>query len=721
MTYRLLDLSRRGLLALPFVVALVSVTSALAQDAYHAALTQRLATQYGLPAGTWVFTDTEAGNIARASSYGVGYSVRPIANQDFSQEIALEVAGPGTDPWDAGYVLGNATPVRRGDKVLFTFAIRSDDGPGEVSIFVERAGDYAKEYYATVRVDINWQVYYVAFEASVDDFTVDRLRFGLHLAHRAQDVRLGGVTAINYGSAVSLSQLPSDLRIDGYDGRASDAPWRAPAARRIDSLRKADLQLLARRPDGSAAPGVALAVRQLRHEFAFGTAINACRLDGNRCYSPTFQARLTDLDGRGHGFNWVVFENDLKWPSWEEEWLASNEEVVAAVAWLHERDIEIRGHNLLWPGVGNYPDDLRGREADTAYVLRRIREHIDRLATTPGLAGEIAEWDVINETVTNVTLEEAFRGQGRFTTGRELYAEVFELARAANPEAALYLNDYVTLSLDNGPDAAAYKALERNVSELLAAGAPVDGLGFQGHIGTNLNGIPSVLATFDDFYGTFGLDAKVTEFDIAPGVRDSVAAEYLGDFLTATFSHPSMTGFFFWNWWDTDTWQNPSANLFDAEWRRTPAGATFVDKVFREWWTGADLATDATGASAIRAFKGTYLVSYTCGGESRTDTLTLAEAMTHEIVCADFASPTSGPVARQGLRLSPNPTTGTFQVEHDLPGSPTLELRSVGGELLWRGRAADGARVVPPVLPKGVYQVSMTDDGRRASVQLVVH
>ncbi len=699
---------------------LLLTTVAFAQDAYHRALTTRLMNSYGLPAGTLLFTDSDSLNIARGSSYGVGKTIRAITNQDFTKEIGLTVARAGANPWDAGYVISNAKPVKKGDKVLFTFAIRSNGGPGKVSIFVERSSDFQKEFYATVPIDINWQIFYISFESVYGDHAIDKLRFGLHLAHQTQDVRIGGMTAINYGANVPLSQLPSDINAGNYDGSAANAAWRAPAERRIDSLRKADLRIITKRSDGAPVGDVNVQVRQIRHEFAFGTAIKACRLDGNRCFNPIFQSRLLNLDNKGHGFNWVVFENDLKWPAWEEEWLASNEEVINAVGWLRDRNIDIRGHNLLWPGFDNYPSDLRGRERDTAFVISRIRNHINLLATTPGLAGELADWDVINETVTNVSLENGFRGQPGYLTGRELYAKVFKLARAANPGVELYLNDYVTESLGNGPDAAAYKALKRNVTELITAGAPVDGIGFQGHIGASPYGIPAMLALLDDFYDSYGLDAKITEFDLPGAVPDTLAARYLTDFLTASFSHPSMTGFFFWNFWDTDTWQNSGANLYDANWNRTKPGDAFVQKVFTDWWTERDLRSAADGTSDVRGFKGLYTVTYTCGGQLRTDTLNLIEAKDFEIVCDNFIVGIQDVRDLPGFRLSPNPNKGSFRVEHDFGPGAQVEVFDVSGRKLHTGALESASSNLSLVLPKGVYSVQVSNAQERKSELLVV-
>ena len=699
----------------------LSTTMALAQaDAYHAGLLSDLMEEYDVPAGEWLFYDSENENLQHAYRYTAEVSTAPISNQNFTRVTSVRTTRSYPNYWDAGYGMSNVATVRQGDVVLVVFSVRSAGSAGRVGVTVERSSDYVKEFFAQIDVDINWQTYYVAFETTHGDHAPGGLNLVFQTGHQAQDIRLGGVTGINFGDAVALGDLPNSLAPEDYDGGAADAPWRAPAEARIDELRKADLTIEAVTSAGVPVPDAAFRVDQERHEFAFGTAVKACRFPGNNCANATFTDRLTNLDGRGHGFNWVVFENDLKWPAWEQSWFEEPDGIADAVQWLRARDIEIRGHNLLWPGFDNLPVDVQANASDTGYVLRRIRNHVNAIAEYPGIGDELADWDVINETVTNVTLANGFRGQPGYTTGRELYAEVFALADAAFPNTALYLNDYVTLSTQSGPGDNSYEAYKRNVGELVDAGAPIDGVGFQGHIGGRPNGIPSILATFDDFYAAYGLEAKVTEFDLAPSVPDELGAQYMTDFLRATFSHESMTGIMFWNWWDTDTWQNPQANFYTADWEETPAGAAYVDLVFGEWWTNEAAATDAAGAATMRAFKGVQLVSYTCGGELRTDTVQLSGDVTHRVVCDDLASGLAGLEEGPAFRLSPNPTTGAVRIEHAYPVEAEVAVFNALGQRVHAGRLTSGSDVLPLELPGGAYVVRLSHEGRGSVQRLIV-
>lgn len=710
----------KNLLFFLFAFVFFGTTSLMAQDAFHTTLLNTLQSQYGLSGSSWVIGNTEIGIYNRASTYGASASRSTIQNQDFSQEMRLVVPRQGNNPWDAGFTISNNQTIEQGDKILFTFSMRSEGGAGQVNVLAERTSDFSKEVYFTIPIDINWQTYYVSFEALNGPYAPGSLIFGFHLASQQQDVRVGGFSVLNYGDAVDLDDLPSNLNNDNYGGSEPDAAWRAPANDRIDALRKADLKIVALDDQNNPVNNVQFDIKQQEHLFAFGTAIKACRLGNNNCSNIIFQNKLTNLDGRGHGFNWVVFENDLKWNAWEENWFESNQGVADAATWLRDRNIGLRGHALLWPGFDNMPDDVRANSSDTAYVMNRIRNHFDDLATYPGLADDIRDWDVINETVTNIILENSFRGQGQYVTGRELYGEVFAEARRAFPNASLYLNDYVTLSLGSAPTSAPYMALKRNLGEIVAS-APIDGIGFQGHIGTQLNSIPSVLTTYDDFYDSFGLNAKVTEFDLPGAIDDSLAAKYMGDFLTASFSHPSMTGFFFWNFWDTDTWQSPAANMFRADWSEKPALAVFTDKVFGDWWTEETVISSTNGEATSRVFKGRYEISYTCSGELQTEEIWIDQDAELTLQCSDFLTSSTIDQISFNLKTFPNPNNGNFYIESSYLHSGNATIFNLIGQPLWQGTINPGLNEVTANLDGGVYSIAFRIKGENKTFNFIVN
>lgn len=694
----------------------------LGQDAYHQALNTTLMTDYNLPQATWIMSDTETGNYSQTISYGGSENQVSISDQDFTIASQIVINQAGNNPWDSGWKGTNVSFIQNGDKLLLVLWLRSIGGNGKANIFVERTSDFAKEIYVSVDISEEWTQYYISFEATTGNYTAGQLSLGLHLGLAAQTLQIGGFTAINYGASVALDDLPSDLNNDEYGGFEADAPWRALAVERIEQLRKANLTIRAERMDGTPIPDAAFDIEMTKHEFAFGSAITAARIAGNNDQNIFYENKIADLDGKGHGFNWVVFENDLKWDGWEEEWFVNNEELVNAVAWLNERAIKIRGHTLVWPGYENLPDDIQDNAGNADYIWNRINGRLEEILEYPGLeADKIPEWDVLNEIVTNTSLESTFATVPGNTTGREFYADIFKRAKEISPNTEMYINDFVTLTLNN-TGGGQYDVLKSKIQEILDAGAPLEGIGFQGHIGSFPNGIPSVLGTLDDFYDSFGLPAKITEFDLPPNVSEELAANYLRDFLTAVFSHESINGFLFWNFWDGATWRNPGANMYRLDWSRTPAGDTFIDLVFKEWWTDVLKTTDASGDLKLRGFKGEYNITYVCNGETVTETLNLIEDQAITIMCDDLQTNIFeiNPVATLEFEVRPNPTNDFLRVVRDEVQEVNLTLYNTLGTKVLTTTTRDRITQLAVDHLKGIFFLELSNDTGRGYQKVVI-
>jgi endo-1,4-beta-xylanase len=122
----------------------------------------------------------------------------------------------------------------------------------------------------------------------------------------------------------------------------------------------------------------------------------------------------------------------------------------------------------------------------------------------------LAGWDVVNEAV-------AEDGDGLRSChwsaqfGQDGYiARAFAQTRAADPDAVLFLNDY---NLENLPRKGA--TFLRLVERLLAAGAPITGIGTQAHLDID---IPAgQITAFMRDAAAFGLPIHVSELDAPMG------------------------------------------------------------------------------------------------------------------------------------------------------------------------------------------------------------
>ena len=93
---------------------------------------------------------------------------------------------------------------------------------------------------------------------------------------------------------------------------------------------------------------------------------------------------------------------------------------------------------------------------------------------------------------------------------------MFKLAHELDPEAVLFVNDYhVEDGEDGNSSPEKYRA---QVEWLLNAGAPVGGIGVQGHVDTPIG---PIIASSLDVLATLGLPIWMTEVDVG------AANEYL--------------------------------------------------------------------------------------------------------------------------------------------------------------------------------------------------
>ncbi len=150
--------------------------------------------------------------------------------------------------------------------------------------------------------------------------------------------------------------------------------------------------------------------------------------------------------------------------------------------------------------------------------------------------GQIAEWDAVNETIGNPDLVRLL--------GRDEIVRWFQTVREAAPGIPLYLNEN---SVENGNKT---EAFEKELQFLLDKGAPLGGIGLQGHLGAIP--IPTIQRNIERF-GKFNLPIKITEFDIVTP-DEALQGDFTRDFLTLAFSILQTEGFLMWGFWDGSHW-----------------------------------------------------------------------------------------------------------------------------------------------------------------------
>ncbi len=688
----------------------------IGQDAYHQELLNLLQEDYNLENPSFVFFDSEQSITEAMYIYGdASLQSSTITDNTFSILQAYTVHAAGNNAWDSGAGMRNINPVNKDDVIVVTFWARRVSDASELTFFAEDGVTFDKEIDFKMAFTPDWARYFGAFKAK-KDYAVDGLVTGFHLATTAQSFELGGFTALNFGD-VDLSLAPSTFSPARYGGYELDAAWRSAADQRIIDLRTKELTVLVTDATGKPLPNVEIKVEMLSHAFGFGSAMVGCRFPNNRCPDERYLDKIINLDGEGHGFNVAVLENALKWDGWEEEWIGTPEETVAAVEWLIERDIKVRGHTLIWPGWNHLPNDMQANQNDLSYLRTRIENRLLEMLEHPKLGVLINEWDALNEITQVRDLEKAFTLDPNFSTGREIYQDILKQTKSLNPNLASYINDYVVLS-GGGAGTSVVNRYRTYLDEILASGADFDGIGFQCHIGSQPTSILKIKEVLDTFSNAYGKRIKITEFDINPSVDEETQGKYLTDFLTMVFSHPAVDAFLMWGFWDGNHWKG-NAPLFNLDWTLKPSGQAFIQKVFKDWWTNESGLTTADGSYVLRPFKGQFKISATMNGTTLEQMVSTSALDTIKFNF-ESTSVTDGALGSI-YQVFPNPATSYFQIER-LNGhsSVNVEVSSIDGRTLYHWEDIYTNNRLAINLTKGLYLVKIEDQDHSQVTRLII-
>ena len=432
--------------------------------------------------------------------------------------------------------------------------------------------------------------------AATRDYNKGDAEVSFTFGMREQTVEIAGIDLENYGTTKKLAELPYTKL--GYQGEEPDAAWRKAAQSRIEQVRKGDLTVVVKDAAGKPVRNAEVAVRMKKHAFHFGTAVSGAAFSNGRM-TPENLAKYKEEILRL--FNFAVMENETKWPQWANE--ASRPATLAVIDWLRENGFAVRGHNLVWPSWNNTnvkaAQDARN---DPAALAKVITDHITQ--TTTALRGRLVDWDVINETFTNHDFMDIL--------GRHAMVDWFQTARAGDPTARLFINDFNILE---GDDQAHQDDFAATLRYLIDQGAPVDGIGLQSHFSARVTPIDDLMKRFDR-YAAFGKDLEITEFDINT-TDEATQADYTRDFMTAAFSQPAVKAFMMWGFWEGSHWR-PQGAMLRRDWSVKPNGEVYNDLVFKQWWTNADGKTNSQGNYATRGFLGDYEISVKSGAKTRT-------------------------------------------------------------------------------------------------------
>lgn len=545
----------------------------------------------GVPSGGTPVVAPDSLRIQGDASFG-RVEWRSAEGAPFSKAIRAETFRAAPNAWQFEVLAPTTAPIAKGDVVLATVWLRTIRGQAETgearTLLDVQTGPpvYAKSVSQAINVPKAWKRFDVPFVA-LDNIPAGEGSVAFRLGYGAQVVELGGLTVLNFGKRVALRDLPR-TRSD-YQGQEANAPWRKTAEARIDRIRKGDLTVQVVDAGGKPLRGANVELHLTKHAFPFGTAVGADELLGTGPDSDRYRQVLKEE------FNRATIENHLKWPYWET-WGKANG--IKAVDWLDQNGISVRAHNVIWPSWRNSPPDLRN--LDNAALRKRIDDHI--VEVVGAMKGKVDVWDVVNEPFANHDILDKL--------GWDEMPKWFSRVHEVDPHPTLVLNDYPTL--DGASHEPHLEHFFKTIGDVKRSGAPIGGIGFQCHFGGEVVPPERILSGLDRF-ATFGLPIEITEFDMNTSDED-LQSRYMRDFLTAVFSHPSVSGVIQWGFWSKRHWL-PAAALYDDNWNLRPHGKVYLDLIKNHWTTRATGRTSSRGELKTRGFFGDYAVTVTAPGK----------------------------------------------------------------------------------------------------------
>jgi endo-1,4-beta-xylanase len=299
-------------------------------------------------------------------------------------------------------------------------------------------------------------------------------------------------------------------------------------------------------------------------------------------------------------FSVVTPENCMKpGPVHPEENTWSFERPDALVKFCSENNIVIHGHTLVWHAQTNNWFFAGG---DKDVITKRLQNHISTLVGR--YKGKIRSWDVVNEAINDggnaqtAQTENLRNSQWLRNLGPDFFMVAFKAAHEADPDAKLFYNDY---NIETGAKHGSSMVL---LKRLKAEGAPIYGVGIQGHWSTANLPFDAIDKAISD-YASLGLKVSISELDVtirgtaggqlnagAPGggrrggrggpasPQDLQAqAEAYAKLFTIFAKHKDVIDrVTFWGLNDRRSWragQNPL--IFDNNNQRKPAYVAIVD------------------------------------------------------------------------------------------------------------------------------------------------
>ncbi len=437
----------------------------------------------------------------------------------------------------------------------------------------------------------------------------------------AADTAFQSLKAQSPKNAPKARQPNTSGFFDGVDEEASREVMKR-ARQRIKEIRQHDFTV--RLVDGTGRPLNGEAeIRLVRHSFEFGAAMShtLALKPGHKGY----QARAAAMEAVKELMN-VVTVNCHWGPTAPTkggpyDWSEPDDQV----AWALANGLRPRMHALIYMNE-SYTPKWRAQVRSTEEWWDLVEQRLAAVAERYG--DKYIEYDLINETqFCPPWLRENCPLFPTYDDPRTSI-RIAHLARKYIPRTPIFPLDQVMPSLY--PKNTGYQYYLGYCRKLIDGGAPIDGIGFQGHFYT---GKPSfqeghfyagpdafrmkVIEQGLDVLGALGKPMYITEFNPpsrntkAKGpnqarLSDEEVAAWSDNFYTLAFSKPYIRELTRWFVIDTVGGRGIDAGLFTLDGRPKP-NYHALKKLLTETWTSLwKGAPGNDGSVSLRGFYGTY-------------------------------------------------------------------------------------------------------------------
>lgn len=360
--------------------------------------------------------------------------------------------------------------------------------------------------------------------------------------------------------------------------------------------------------DGAPVANATVNVKLTNHEFLFGCggfdAINRTEDEPSEFFIDRMN-KWTDLYNYGTmSFYWGQFEPEEGKPKTESRMRASK--------FLVEHGAKVKGHPLCWhTACANWL-----MEYDNKTILEKQLARINRDVSE--FKGVIDMWDVINEVVIMPVFDRYDNAITRICKqyGQvNLVKEVFDAAKAANPDSVLLINDF------NLSDK--YAEL---IDKCLEAGVPISAIGLQTHQHQGYMGLAKLEEILKRFE-KFGLplhftentlvsghimpahivdlnDYQIPEWPSTPEGEERQARE-MKEMYTYLFDHPLVEAITGWDFSD-GKWLGAPSGVIRKDNSLKPSYEMLKHLIKEEWTTNTTLKTDEAGYIEFDGYRGDY-------------------------------------------------------------------------------------------------------------------